>query len=234
VRTALLPLAITMVDDRESCVGAVTADGRWVRPEPVPPAWVADNGTGRFRYWTWTEVTVGPAVVADPRREVRALLDCADRPGAATAPADRIDLLRRLADPSVEAALGQGHRSLGLVRAEVRDVYARRSTGGRVFLRCRFRDGTGAEHDWIVPEVASRRRARPHLDGAELDPDYRAWLLARAEVHLTPGLTRPNGRFPWALRRVPPARGGSSRARRARAAGRWLIAPWSSAWTACR
>lgn len=199
VRTALLPLAITLVDDREACVGAVTADGRWVRPEPIAPAWVTGSAIDRFRYWRWTEVTIGPPVVAAPRPEDRALLDCAHRPEAGVSPAERAELLRRLADPSADSALGDARRSLALVRAEIQDLYARRSTGGRVFLRCRFRDGSGAEHDWIVPEVASGLRARPHLVGARLDPGFQAQLvadLAGASVYLALGLTRPNGRFP--------------------------------------
>ena len=31
----ILPMAITKADDTHACVGALTADGTWVRPEPV-------------------------------------------------------------------------------------------------------------------------------------------------------------------------------------------------------
>ncbi len=198
----LLPLAITRVDDHEACVGAVTAHDAWVRPEPVEVREVVDPATASFRYWQWAEVELGPPVVGDPRPEDRALHGRPQpqaRAGGAFGAPQRRGLLRRLADTDVESVFDAAHRSLGLVQAEVRDVYTKRSTGGRAFLRCRFCDPTGREYDWIVPEIVFGERAWPHVRAGRLDPEWRDELLAdlgRCETYLTIGLTKPNGRFP--------------------------------------
>lgn len=195
----LLPLAITKVDDHEACVGAVTPDGTWVRPEPVAFQDVADAQASPFRYWWWTTVTLGPPVVADPRPEDRCLHG---QPLLAepVEPSSRADLLARLADSAVEEVFESARRSLGLLVATVGDVYPKRSTRGRMFLRCAFTDPTGEEYDWIVPDIAFGERVWPHVDATgRLDPDFHDDLLAelrQSRVYLTIGLTKPNGRFP--------------------------------------
>jgi hypothetical protein len=75
----------------------------------------------------------------------------------------------------------------------VREVYLRRSTGGRIFVRCRFADGSGAGYDWIVPEIAFAARARELIHSGRPGTGD----LAGAEaVYLALGLTKPNGRLP--------------------------------------
>ncbi|GII66828.1 hypothetical protein Skr01_69130 [Sphaerisporangium krabiense] len=195
----LLPLAITKVDDHEACVGAVTEAGEWIRPEPVTTAQVTASDPP-FRYWRRTEVPLGPSPEPGARPEDRAVrgtpvLD----PASYVPPEERPALLERLCAPDAEAAVGGARRTLGLIRAEVLDVTVRRATGGRAFLRCRFRDGAGAEYDWIVPEIAFGARVWPHVHDGRLDPEYRAGLLASlrgADTFLTLGLTKPNDRFP--------------------------------------
>lgn len=196
----LLPLAITRVDEEEACVGAVTATGEWVRPEPVHTAEVADPATAPFRYWHWTRARLAPPVVADPRPEDRALAGPPRLDERSTVPAgERPALLGKHCDASVEAVFEGARRSLALVRAEIEDLYVRRATGGRTFLRCGFRDPTGAAYDWIVPDIGFGALVWPHVTRQRIDPPVRARLLGaltRSEVYLTLGLTRPNNRFP--------------------------------------
>ena len=190
--TRLLPLAITGVDGHEACVGALDETGRWLRPEPVTIAEVTAADPA-YRYWHWTEASLGPSTCDDARPEDRALL-APPRPGPPAVPAaDRAALLDGHADTDVQAAIGDAHRSLGLVRADVREVYLRRSTGGRTFVRCRFTDGTGAEHDWIVPEIAFAARARELIHSGRSGTDG---LAGAGAVYLALGLTKPNDRFP--------------------------------------
>jgi len=195
----LLPLAITKVDGREACVGAIDEDGAWVRPEPVTPADVL-GPEPLFRYWSWTEVALAGPVVDDPRPEDRALVG---RPAAGSGrpvpPAERPALLAKHCTTDVESAVGGARRTLGLVRARIEDLTVRRSAAGEDFFRCRFTDLSSATYDWIVPEIAHRQRMAPHVLDGRLDPDARRAALdayARGEVFLTLGLTRPNNRRP--------------------------------------
>ena len=217
--TRLLPLAITGVDGHEACVGALDETGRWLRPEPVTIAEVTAADPA-YRYWHWTEASLGPSTCDDARPEDRALL-APPRPGPPAVPAaDRAALLDGHADTDVQAAIGDAHRSLGLVRADVREVYLRRSTGGRTFVRCRFTDGTGAEHDWIVPEIAFAARAReadPQWTVRDGRPGRRRGGLPRARADQAerplPGPVR--GLPPARRRRAPGAGGGGPVTRRA-------------------
>ncbi|HEX3763100.1 MAG TPA: hypothetical protein VHW23_30595 [Kofleriaceae bacterium] len=194
------PLAITRADDREGCVGAVTSEGQWFRPQPVTADDV-DPDRGIYRYGRWYEADVVPAFDADARPEDHQLVGPVRElaGGAALAwPA--------LVRPSIADALDDD-RSLGLVRARIVQLYARRSLGKKTFLRAVFCDDTGERYDWIVPEVAFGQLAWPHVADTVLAPGWAADLvgfLARAQTYVTVGLTRPNGRFPGKFRGCHP------------------------------
>jgi hypothetical protein len=192
----LLPLAITRVDDGEACVGAVDETGRWLRPEPVLPAHVT-GAEPVFRYWHWTELRLGPSTTDGARVEDRAMVSAPVLDTGSEVPAARRrELLTPLLGSDVASTVGSGRRSLGLIRAEIRDVYLRRSTGGRTFVRCRFADGAGAEHDWIVPEIAFGARVWSLVRAGGISESGLVDRLGRSEVYLTLGLTMPNNRFP--------------------------------------
>jgi hypothetical protein len=200
-RVRVLPYAITQVDAQHACVGSLTADGEWLRPEPVS----MDMVESRFAYGAWTELDLGPSAHGDARPEDRsmrsdpAIVDRAS-PGAVHA------LARAKVDPDVVTALG-GERSLGLVRATVERVYVKRSTGGRRFVRMAFTDGAGRAYDWIVPDLAFRRAIEGHVKGDELDPAEGARVahgLNTQVTYLCLGLTKPNHKFPGQFRGCHP------------------------------
>lgn len=197
----ILPMAITEADDEHACVAALTEAGEWVRPEPVPLDAVADGAPAGWRYGRWMSVRLVAPTVADPRPEDRALL--AEPAIGVQWPADRCrDWADRFTDPDVRSAFA-GERSLGLVYARLHRAYVKAATGGRRFVRFAFSDSTGAEFDWIVPDV---RVARPLL-AASRWPDggpAHARLPEPGPVLLTLGLTRPNNRFPGRFRGCHP------------------------------
>jgi hypothetical protein len=199
----LLPLAITLEDEKWACVAGIDAERKWLRPSPIPSAWGRDP-TGPFRYRAWTRVSLSRHPTS-ARPEDRAIN------GAPLADA-RIeehhyrDLLLTATDPNVEAAFA-GERSAGLVRANIEDIYARRHTRGRTFLRLIFHDGIGNRFDWIVPEVATNRALAPHIyDGAVDRKQAQAWLdgVNCGEVFLAVGLTLPNDHMPGRFRGCHP------------------------------
>ncbi|BAR98606.1 hypothetical protein BV133_1013 [Blastochloris viridis] len=189
----MLPLAITTEDEARGCVAGITAHGAWIRPSPIPATWADDPG-GPFRYRRWTRV----AVAAHPgaaRPEDR-LLAGAPAPDGAVAAADFRALLTAVCADDVTTALA-APRSAGLVRARLLDLYARRHTRGRTFLRLVFDDDVGERFDWIVPETATRQACAPHIGDGTLDRGFAAaWLGERAEgeVFLALGLTLPTSR----------------------------------------
>jgi hypothetical protein len=202
----VLPMAITRADDTSACVGALTADGRWVRPEPVALAQVADRATSAWRYRRWVAVRLAAPTVADPRPEDRTLLG-EPVPGEQW-PAGRCrDWAGRFADSTVVTALA-GERSLGLVSATLHRVYVKAATRGRLFTRFVFSDRTGTEYDWIVPDVETAgpllAQARDGSLPAEVADQTRDRLQQGGPLLLTLGLTRPNNRFPGRFRGCHP------------------------------
>jgi len=201
-----LPLAITRADDGTGCVAAVTSEDAWLRPQPV----MASDVTGprrRYRYGHWHVAEVASAAEADARPEDHALMSDVRLTDEVVDEGALHDLLQRLCDADVTQALG-GARSMGLVRARPRRVYAKRSLAKKVFLRVVFEDARGDEMDWIVPEVRFNDEARPHLDAQEqLDDAWTSQLMARwqrAETFFLLGLTKPNHRFPGRFRGCHP------------------------------
>lgn len=107
-------------------------------------------------------------------------------------------LLAAIADPDVCTAFA-GIRSVGLIRARVEDIYARRHTGGRTFLRVIFKDSANERFDWIIAELATAEALGHVRDTATLDHSRaELWLdqTAASEVFLAIGLTLPNRAFP--------------------------------------
>ncbi|MCP4656370.1 MAG: hypothetical protein GY856_13235 [bacterium] len=200
-----LPLAITRVDERFGCIGAITAEGGWVRPEPTYLTDIeADDSP--YRYFHWATAPMGPSEADGPRPEDRTLLDrpCLE---SSTPEDERETLLVRHLDPSVETAFS-GERSLGLVEVELRRFYVKRSTGGRSFIRAEFVDPAGEVYDWIVPDVAFGSVVWPYVEAHQLNPT-REEEIARVfrevrRIFFTVGLTKPNDRFPGRFRGCHP------------------------------
>ncbi|AUX26887.1 uncharacterized protein SOCEGT47_074570 [Sorangium cellulosum] len=197
----VLPFAMTQVDDRHACVGSLTEDGRWVRPEPV----TLDMVDRAFVYRTWTELALVPSAHPDARPEDRAMLQ-APRPLGRIDAAAWKELAERHLDPDVLTALG-GERSLGLVKASIERLYLKRSTGGRRFVRMVFTDRASRTYDWIVPELRLRRLIERHAQGDRIDPraeEHVRRALNDAEIYLCLGLTKPNHRLPGQFRGCHP------------------------------
>lgn len=189
------PLAITRAEGC-GCVGAISADGRFVRPHPVSLADV-DPVRGIYRYGVWYRAQLQPSAAADARPEDRDLTSDVQVLGEAPG-ASLWSWLTRVESPSVMQALAAG-RSLGVVRARVERAYVTASVRGRRHLRLSFCDATSARYDWIIPEVIFCDLAWPHAQGTELELGWSRRLvdlLSTTETYLTLGLTKPNQRFP--------------------------------------
>lgn len=199
-------MAVTKASDSHACVGALTVDGEWVRPEPVTLDQVRDRSTSPWRYGRWTTVELGSPTAAEPRPEDRTVRT-PPRPAERWAASRCREWTARYVDNSVHEALA-GERSLGMVYADLHRVFTKRATRGRLFLRFVFSDRTGEQFDWIVPDIDT---ADPLLasvrDGelpAELAQRTRDSLQEHGPLLLTLGLTRPNNRFPGRFRGCHP------------------------------
>lgn len=205
-RVRFLPLAITRVDERHGCVGAVREDGGWIRPEPTYLADV-EAPDSPYSYDRWTVAEVTPSSSEDARPEDRDLAPgAAPRADEPLPVAERPSFLARHLDADADSAFAE-ERSLGLVEVDLDRFYVRRSTGGRFFLRAEFHDGAGERHDWIVPDITFGDRLWPHVDEGILDPrvaESLADTLADARVYFCLGLTHPNHRFPGRFRGCHP------------------------------
>jgi hypothetical protein len=201
----ILPMAITRADETHACVGALTAEGTWVRPEPVTLDDVAGS-TSAWRYRHWTRAVLAPPVVDDPRPEDRALKGEAELAGPWSASRCR-EFADRYVDATVSEALS-GYRSLGMVYARLHRVYVRRATRGREFVRFVFSDATGEEFDWIVPDIAASIPLRAQVRDGQLPGPVaertREVLQQHGPLLLALGLTRPNNRFPGKFRGCHP------------------------------
>ncbi len=194
-----LPLAITRVDGTYGCIGAVTEDGSWVRPEPIYVEEL-ESPESVYRYFYWTAAYLQASTAAKMRPEDRDLSQVDAEPQLLSPLPDtqRLRFLLEHADANVEVAFG-GQRSLGLIEASVKRFYIKRSTGGRSFIRGEFIDATGEVFDWIIPEIAFGRIVWPHVTEGVLTPSFARRLSETFEhvrTFFTVGLTTPNFRFP--------------------------------------
>lgn len=197
MRVRFLPLAITRSDEQHGCVGAVTSNGKWFRPQPVF-AHDVDGPLALYQYGSWYEADFSPATDLDARSEDHELEGPVSRVGRGPAGDDLRQFLGSLAEPRAISVL-DGVRSLMLTRARVHTLYLKRSTGRRLFLRCVFSDGAGERFDWIIPEVALGHVARRSATEDALDPTWTTRFIEFANdvgVYLTLALTKPNQRFP--------------------------------------
>jgi len=203
----LLPLAITRVDAHCGCVGAITDDGAWVRPEPVMIGDVV-AGDSPYRYARWTDALLAPSKAANPRPEDRALI-AADRspaPGPRLPRTEWLPFMVRYLDADVASAFA-GQRSLGLVEIAARRLYVGCSTAGRRFVRVEFSDAAGAIYDWIVPDLRFTAGFWALIQSGTSEDDTSSRLLARLTAERTffaIGLTTPNDRFPGKFRGCHP------------------------------
>jgi hypothetical protein len=197
----LYPLVITRDTDGGACVSGCTEDGLWFRPEPV----TADEVEGTdplYQYFRPVHVGLSASHERDARPEDRNIAMAASPAGQALSEAERDNLLRKVADPSVEDAFA-GERSVGVVELTARRVYAQRSTGGRTFLRLEFSDSPGKAFDWIIRDV-QLLRAFPEPGAARAELEELSAVVAAAPRFVSVGLTKPDGRFPGRFRGCHP------------------------------
>lgn len=192
--TEFVPLAVTLDGAGGACVAGVTAEGRWLRPEPVTAAQVAGPDPV-YAVHHPVRLPLGPATGDGARPEDRAAGGAPRRAGPPAEPARRAALLAAVADPDVATAFAGG-RSAGLVAVRPLGYRHQRSTGGRTFLRLEFTDNTGERFDWIVRDVRLLD-AGPGEIALPAGPE--APLLYAAV-----GLTHPNHRFPGRFRGCHP------------------------------
>jgi len=198
MRMRFLPLAITRVGNDEACVAGVTEDGLWIRPEPVSLDQV-QREPAAYDYSRWSVVDLAESIAEDHRWEDRTVLnpETVCIAGSVTS-AERATMLARYTDADVSSAL-EGQRTVGLIRVTLHLVYAKRATGGRVFLRGAFTDSAGKDYDWIIPELAFARLARPFVVDGQLKPAFAERFrdaLSRVPTFFTVGLTKREHRFP--------------------------------------
>src|SRR5438552_9797090 len=199
-----VPLGISKVSESEACVGAISEDGSWVRPETPTLAEVKASGSP-FLYFQWANAELGESLERDPRPEDHHMVRRAQAEGW-LAGEIRADFIRTHLDASAEDAFA-GLRSLGLIKAKVHRIYRKQSTGGRVFLRAEFTDAKGATYDWIISEVKFPEEIEPYLVNGDITPEFGkklAGIFQSSEVYFVIALTKPNNRFPGKFRGCHP------------------------------
>ncbi|HEX7288906.1 MAG TPA: hypothetical protein VF532_22165 [Candidatus Angelobacter sp.] len=199
-----VPLGISKVSEVEACVGAISEDGAWVRPETPTLAEVKASDSP-FVYFQWANAELGESLAGDPRPEDHHMVRRA-QPEFPIGEEARVEFIRSHLDASAESAFA-GLRSLGLIKVKVHRIYMKQSTGGRVFHRIEFTDGKGDTYDWIISEVRFPEEIAPYLVNGEITPEFGERLTAifqSAEVYFTIALTKPNNRFPGKFRGCHP------------------------------
>ncbi|HZE81298.1 MAG TPA: hypothetical protein VE604_10375 [Candidatus Polarisedimenticolia bacterium] len=199
-----VPLGISKVSDVEACVGAISEDGSWVRPETPTLAEVKASDSP-FVYFQWANAELGESLAGDARPEDHHMVRRAERENW-IAEQERLEFIRTHLDPSAEDGF-RGLRSLGLIKVDVQRFYMKRSTAGRRFLRVEFADAKGDCYDWIVSEVRFPEEIAPYLQEGEITPEFGKKLadfFHSAEVYFTIALTKPNNRFPGKFRGCHP------------------------------
>jgi hypothetical protein len=199
-----VPMGISKVSDVEACVGAISEDGSWVRPETPTLAEVKASDSP-FVYFQWANAELGESLARDPRPEDHHMVRRA-LPETSISEQERLAFIHTHLDPSAEAAFS-GLRSLGLIKVQVHKFYMKQSTAGRRFLRVEFTDAKGDTYDWIVSEVKFPEKIAPYLRENEITPEFGKKLadfFQSAEVYFTLALTKPNNRFPGKFRGCHP------------------------------
>lgn len=197
---SITPLAITRVDEQSGCVAGLTEQGLWIRPQPVslnalvkPPY--------QFCYEKIVTLTLNKKNNDNTRTEDYTLIDIAATNQQKTKFNSVIKqaLIERFLDLNVTTAFTK-LRSVGIIRATIHDLYYKRATGGRTFLRMKFSDITGKIYDWIVPEINLNHAVKQSSSPNELVDR----LSKLPHIYLTIGLTLPNNRFPGKFRGCHP------------------------------
>lgn len=201
VPTRFIPLAITRVDQTFACVGAITDEGRWVRPEPVLLREVEDPA-GPYHYHVWVRAVLGRSIASEPRPEDCAVLpDQTPQVETIMHAGERQEFMCRHTDSDVDSVFCNG-RSLGLIEARVLHLYSRKSTRGRHFICSKFQDRSGKIYDWVVPELRFCTHFGHQVERQEMMVPFPTGILRifeQVQCFLSVGLTRPNHRFPGAF-----------------------------------
>jgi hypothetical protein len=203
-KVRFVPMGISKVSDVEACVGAISEDGSWVRPE-TPTLAEVKAGDSPFVYFQWANAELGESLAGDARPEDHHMVRRASREDWIEEQ-ERLEFVRTHLDPSAEEAFS-GLRSLGMIQVRVHKFYMKQSTAGRRFLRVEFTDAKGDTYDWIVSEVKFPEVIAPYLREGEITPEFGQRLadfFQAAEVYFTIALTKPNNRFPGKFRGCHP------------------------------
>lgn len=202
--TRFITMGISKVTEHEACVGAIAADGSWVRPEtPTMSDIKAKNSA--FTYFRWASAALGESIEHNPRPEDHRILQAPFGEEKLSEEA-QLEFLRSHEDPGAEEAFS-GERSLGLIKARIHRIYMKQSTGGRTFLRTEFTDAKGDTYDWIITEVRFPEQIAPFLVDGQITPEFGEKLLHifhSSEIYFTIALTKPNNRFPGKFRGCHP------------------------------
>lgn len=203
----LLPLAITQVDSTYGCVAGMTPDGRWLRPEPVYVADVADVEP-RYIFGRPVHFRLAPSRRTDPRPEDR---ECVEWLPAVHAVSDweisRLETwLSSHCDANVAAGFS-GMRSAALIEATPQHIEVLCTTRQRLLVRLTFRDAAEESHAWIVPDFAFSQTVTAILHGVP-DKTERATRLVEylgsTRMFLAITLTKPLGHARGAIRGCQP------------------------------
>lgn len=200
----LLPIAITQSSNSEGCVGALTTDGQWIRPQPIlAEELTSQNAVFRYRYWT--TVTIKPLITDESRPEDCVLVNAPSR-GIYLSEDEWFEHFTLHCDRNVTTAF-EGGRSLGLVEVKVHDVYVRPHLGNRQFIRLCFTDPAKNLYDWIVPEISFGQIVWSYVENKAIKQSFSTKLLeilSQVQVFIAIGLTLPNNRFPGKFRGCHP------------------------------
>ncbi len=196
----ILPLAVTMSDDKNACVAGINKHKDWIRPGPIDCEHI-ENALYSYQYWNQLTLIKDDSISARPEDHI--IKSVSEDNHEAVTEKSKLQLIKVIEDDCAIDSFSK-NRSVGIINVNVHNLYWKRSTGGRRFLRLCFTDSTLESFDWIVPELRIGEYADQFKikESNEITPLLQN--LKSTEVYLTIGLTKPNNRFPGKFRGCHP------------------------------
>jgi len=188
----ILPLAITF-SGREVCVAGITKDKKWIRP--MTPN--LDQIVGKkafFQYDQWSTLQLGGRPTN--ARVEDWFFSNVSKVEPETYNEGRTTFFEDVISFDVETAFSD-EKTTGLIRAQIEEIYWRNHTGGRKYLRIRFKDMSGDCFDWIFVEYRLSQILNSQ-EGNEISAEIliKMHQLFKKKTWLTIGLGDKNERFP--------------------------------------